>query len=185
MNSTFMNRITAIIWCCFLVLAATAGAATPEEVADKYLTALRKEGLRSTVKFFHPEEQQKVADLIIELASSVGEGSERPPFLENGETVESLKKQTALQLTEKFFGWMEKAVPQIASVMKTAQVKVIGHLADGDTVYLVSKLTFELEGEKVETTDVLPMKKLGDDYRVLMKGDFAQILKAVKKKFGK
>lgn len=146
------------------------------------MAAIRQDGLLATIDFLHPDEIKKLSDLIIEMLSVGGEKTKKIPFLEKGESIETFKKLSAEQQARRFFGWLGKEIPQLSAMMKNAQVKTLGHVNDGDTVYLVSKLTLQIEGENMEVTDVLPMKKSGDEYRVLLKGDFSKLLKAVKQK---
>lgn len=125
------------------------------------------------MKFWHPEGVQQIANLLTELVDVAASKGVQPPFAEKAETVESLKKLTADQLVEKLVKWVEREFPQITSALRASQVRVIGHVTDGEITYLVAKVTFEVEGEKTEQMDFYPLKKLGDEYRLMPKAAFA------------
>ena len=127
--------------------------------------------------FWHPEGVQQLADLLTELADVAVSKGVQPPFAEKNETAESLKKLSAKQLVEKFVKWLEREVPQITGVLKTSQVRVIGHVTDGEITYLVAKVAFEVEGEKTEQLDFYPLKKLGDEYRLMPKAEFGRVVR--------
>ncbi len=133
------------------------------------------------MKLTHPDEIKKLAGLIVELAALAVKNGESVPFIEKGDSVKQLRAQPPEQVAAKFFSWLGKVAPQLSSLLKTAEARTIGHLKDGDTVYVVTKLSMKMEGEIIESTDVLPLKKMGDSYGMLLKADMTQMLRGMKK----
>ena len=181
-----MNRLLAILLLMLGVACAVPqaiAADTPEEFAARYLESIRKNGMKDLGSFIHPDEIKKLADLIVELAdtAAAGDKAETIPFLKKGENAETLRKLSSAEIANRFFGWINEAIPQLTEMLKTAEVKTIGHVTDGDTVYVVAKLSFTMEGEVINGTDVLPLRRDGENYKALLKAEMTGILKAMKK----
>jgi len=162
--------------------AATAAIAeTPEEFSARYLAAVKADGLKAIPNFLDDTESRKLGDLVVELAGIAAQAGKPLPFLGAGETAESLKSLPSKESGARFFSWLDTAAPQLTQVMKTANARPLGHVTDGDFVYVVAKLTFKVEGEEIVSTDVLPLKKSGDGYRMLLKAEMTGVLKSMKK----
>jgi hypothetical protein len=139
--------------------------------------------MKDLASFIHPDELKKLADLIADIAEMAGkEGKAEPvPFLKEGDTAESLRKLPPVEIANKFFGWIGEVAPELTQMLRTAEAKTVGHVTDGDTVYVVAKLSFTMEGEVINATDVLPLRQDGDSYKALLKAEMTGILKAMKK----
>ena len=156
-------------------------AETPEEFSQRYLQELRTKGLSGVTGFIHPDEAKKLGDMLIELADIAEKAGQKVPFFGPDDTSAALRRLPPEKLCVKFFSFVEKAAPQLTQMLSGAQAKTIGHVTDGDTVYVVAKLTFETEGESIAATDVMPLKKDGDSYKVLLKAEVTNLLRAMKK----
>jgi hypothetical protein len=164
----------------FICAAPKAAVAdTPEEFAARYLDSMRRTGMKDLASFIHPDELRKLADLIIEIADIAK--SEPVPFLKAGETPELLRKLPPAELAGRFFAWIGEVAPQLTQMLRTAEARTIGHVKDGDIVYVVAKLSFKMEGEPIDATDVLPLRLDGDSYKALLKAEMTGVLNAMKK----
>jgi hypothetical protein len=158
---------------------SAAAADTPEEFSARYLDSMRRNGMKDLATFIHPDELKNLADLVLELAEVAK--AEPVPFLKPGETAEALRKLPPAEIANRFFGWLGEVAPQLTQMLRTAEAKPLGHVTDGDTVYVVAKLSFTMEGEVIQATDVLPLRRDGENYKALLKAEMTGILKAMKK----
>ena len=162
---------------------SAAAAETPEEFSTRYFESMRRNGMRDMVNFIHPDELKKLADFITEIADAEARDgkTESVPFLKNGETLESLRKLPSAEIANKFLVWVGEVAPQLTQMLRTAEVKTVGHVTDGDTVYVVAKLSFTMDGEVINATDVLQLRRDGENFKMLLKAEMTGILKAMKK----
>ena len=178
-----LSILLSVLVLGFAFIFPAAAAETPEEFSARYLDSMRRSGMKDLASFIHPDELKKLAELITEIADvAAKEGkSEAVPFLKGGDTADSLRKLPSVEVANKFFAWIGEVAPQLTQMLRTAEAKTVGHVTDGETVYVVAKLSFTMEGEVINGTDVLPLRRDGDGYKALLKAEMTGILKAMKK----
>lgn len=97
--------------------------------------------------------------------------------------VESDSAARGLSNEEIFAGFVRFAMtqdPDLLSSMRTAQLRVLGHLMEGETAHVVSRVTISYQGISVSQMDVSSFREVDGEWRGLLSGDISSLAKALR-----
>ena len=181
-----MSRITLITALVVLVaMPVAAQQETPEDVAMQYLALMRSRDWTGIARLTHPEAMVELRSLLDPLFTSTR--PEADDFRLQLLGVRTAAEAQALSDTTTFINFLDamgERVPAIDDVMRRATVEPIGHVARGDTAYVVYRTTITIENMPVSTLSVLPLLRAGDAWRGLLSGDFSSLATALRQALG-
>jgi hypothetical protein len=161
---------------------------TPEAVAGRAINALKEDRLNDFAKDMHPDALKELKSALVsvaEAAAKSGEGKEILALLGDAKSVADLKKLDDQQFFVAFYRGLIRLQPKLKQVLSTADVKIIGHVMEGeDTAHVVHRMIMDVEGIRVSKTDIISMRKRESSWGMLLTGDLENVTKSLKRQFG-
>ena len=159
---------------------AAAQSETPEEVALRYVTAMQTSNWMEVSELMHPDALHELRELFT-LLFEVPEASELVGQLLG---VSSVTEAQAMSDTALFAGFIEFVVTQdanVADALRTARIEVLGHVPEGTTdAHVVFRTEMTVRGVDMTQMDVISVRRSGDTWRSLLKGDMSAIAAAIR-----
>ncbi len=151
--------------------------ATPEQVAQEFVQATRDTNWARMAGLMHPSALKQFHDLfspVLQCPSATA-AQIRQTLFGIGSTVEAARTSDSALMVA-LFRTMSGRASGLAEVMRTAQLRVIGHVLEGaDTVHVVSRLSVAVDSFPLTQMDVVSMARSGPTWRVLLKADFSAL----------
>lgn len=158
---------------------------TPETVAEHYAAAMRAGDWVALTSLMHPDALRKFRGFFAPIV-------EENAFGEVGKVLFGVDKAAdfaALSDSEVFrrlFGFLASNTPALKEALGGAAMTVIGHVNEGpDTVHLVFRMRVSVQGIAVEKVDVMPMRRHGATWLVLLSGDMEGVAAALRAQLAK
>ena len=155
--------------------SAQGVAETPEQVAERYIHALKARQWDSMALLMHPAALRQLRDVLTPLFEAPSLGEARDELL----GVHSIGEAQALSDTAVFIAFMSRAMSsqtQLMDLMGRAQIQVLGHLAEGpDTVHVLYRISIEDTTVVVSKMDVFSELRWGDSWRGLLEADLRML----------
>ena len=158
----------------------------PEPVAASYLSAMQAGDWAGMAKLMHPDALHQLREFMAPLfASGIPEAEEfRQQFL----GVRTAAEAAALSDTTVFTNFvraLNARNPVATQALREAIIEQIGHVTEGpDIAHVVYRATLDVEGMSVTNVSVLPLKRSGDLWRVLLTGDYSALATALRQALG-
>jgi len=153
---------------------------TPEKAAMAYMGAMRAGDAMGMARLMHPE----ALALLRSTLGTVLLTKDAAPFRDQlfpGRDV------AALSDTEFFAGFLRFAMtqdPDLAQIMRTARMSVVGSVPEAETVHVLMRLTMTIEGITASKLEVFSAKRDGSRWLGLLSGDFEIMTAALQRAFG-
>lgn len=146
---------------------------------DAYLEAMRDSNFDAAASHMHPDELQRLHDMVAPLLAHGLEKGGPMPFLE-AETAEELEALSPEMLFINILEFGMNREPGLARAMKTARTRTIGVVVDGQTAYLVYELEMVVSDIKVRKNAVTAMIPHEDGWRLALTGDMESMAEGLK-----
>jgi hypothetical protein len=162
-----------------------AQAETPEAVTQNYLDAMRRRDWKEIATLTHPDAFIELRQLLHPLfESSLPEADDfRQEFL-GVRTVDEAKALTDTTVFINFLRLMGERLPPIEDGLRRAVIEPIGHVARGDTAYVVYRSTTTVQAMPVSTLSVFSLRAVGDTWRAQLTADFTSLATALRQALG-
>lgn len=164
-----------------LVLSAAALAqARPEDVAARYLEAVRDRGFAAGADFLHPDEMARFQALLIPVLeaeqASGGRALLNATFGREA-TLLSARLADPADFLRRFARVMAVRAPDQPTGFD--QLQVLGSVPEGDTVHVLARLRTAVEDGPRERLVVVSLRPVEADWRVLLSPDIEQAARAM------
>lgn len=181
-----------------VLLVCLPGPAFAEPVKDQrvldafdlYMLSLRDGDYDTMASLMHPGELNKLKSLMVLLgkaANDAGQFQQLSVLLGGHESVESLQAAEPDALFSDFMAGISKMIPQLGEAFKTAEVKLLGQVKEGEddpALHLVYRMKFQMDGVDIQAVDVSTMRLHKGSYYFLVDEQAQGILKSIKKQLG-
>jgi len=165
---------------------AEAQESTPEATASAYMQAVRAGNWAGMAKLMHPEALNQLRTLMQPLFAS--NAPEADDFRQRFLGVRTAREAAALSDTTVFANFvrsLNEQNPTAAQALQAATIEEIGHVSEGpDVAHVVYRATLDVEGMTISNVNVLTVKRSGDDWRVLLTGDYSALATALRQALG-
>ena len=164
--------------------AAPSARATPEGVTGLYLGAIRAGKWDDAAALMHPAALHQLRAMFepIVRADTSGELGRQLFGVANAAALAALS-DTAL--FAHFLRTVIGASPELAQIMTSADVRMIGHVNDGpDSAYVVYRIHVSLGGIGIGKVDTAPTERFGSEWRMLLTGDVENMAAGLRARFG-
>jgi len=153
---------------------------TPEDVARAYFTALQDRGMPIVAEFMHSGEMAKFKSVFIAvMEKEAATGKRELVFLLFGDKA-TLAEVKALSPKEFMYVFMQKASGLLPKKeFQFDKQDVIGSLAEGDLVHVVSRIEVGLRTVKIKKVIVVSMKRDGDEWKLLLTEELDGLLQVL------
>lgn len=166
-----------------LVMSAHGLAAqeSPEQVMERYYDTFRTGDYAANVALMHPEALQSMKETLAGLAAMPG-AEEAPEFAQmfGVSSIEEFNQLAPAALFERILR-AQLEQPEMREVLSNAQVNVLGHVMEGDSVaHVVYRMRMGIGEMTVDQVQVAPLKRANGEWRVLLTGSFAGMMNAAR-----
>ena len=157
----------------------TQTAETPEQVTDRFLTAMRAADWQGMAALMHQNALKQMRQLLAGLLEAPNGGPMRQQLL----GVTTVQQAKALSDTAVFASLMRMTTQDadVAELLRTAKVQVLGHVNEGaDTVHVVYRMAMTVNGIPVTKMDVMSLARSPVGWRGLLKGDVSALAAGIR-----
>jgi hypothetical protein len=154
-----------------LVAAATlalprAGAAqeTPEAVAQRYLASMKARDWAANAAMVHPAELDSIKAAFMDVARSDTSTAGLRAIFQVGSAAE-LQALPSTQVYARFVGSTVGAQAEMQHFLESATFKVLGHVDEGDSAYVVYRVTGTGASGPVSQVTVMSLRRDGATWK--------------------
>ena len=159
--------------------ASVQAAETPEQVTDRFLAAMRAADWQGMAALMHPNALKETRQLLAGVFEAPNAGEFRQQLL----GVTTVEQAKAMSDTAVFAALMRLTTQDenVAALLKTATVQVIGHVNEGsDTAHVVYRMAMTINGIPITKMDVMSLARSPVGWRGLLKGDVAALAAGIR-----
>jgi hypothetical protein len=155
--------ILAVALAMALPLAATAQE-TPEQVAERYLSTMKAKDWAGNAALVHPSELDSLKAAFVDVAhSDTSTAGLRALF--NVSSARELEALTPVQVYQRFVASTVGQQAEMTQFLATAVFKVLGHVAEGDSVYVVYRVSATGSAGPMSQVTVMSLRRSGAGWR--------------------
>lgn len=176
---TLLRAAGALIAALVMSAPGLAAQETPGQVMERYYDTFRTGDYAANVALMHPEALQSMKETLTGLAAIPG-ADESPEFAQmfGVSSMEELNQLAPAVLFERILR-TQLEQPEMREVLSNAQVNVLGHVMEGDSVaHVVYRMRMGVGEMTVDQVQVAPLKRADGEWRVLLTGSFAGMMNA-------
>ena len=175
-----MKRVLWLIVAVTVAPVAKAAAqATPEAAATAFGTAFAAGDWAGAARLMHPAALRQLRELFSLALTNDKLGEARQKLF----GLQSVAEATATPDTALFAAFLKNLMsrqPGFLEAMKTATITPIGHVQQGDTVLVVTRIGLKAGGVAMTQFDVMPFLRDGQVWRGALKADFTNMAAMLK-----
>jgi len=143
---------------------AAAAQETPEQVAERYLSTMKARNWAANAALVHPEELDSIKAAFVDVArSDTSTAGLRALF--NVSTARELEALTPVQVYERFVASTVGQQAEMTQFLASAVFKVLGHVAEGDSVYVVYRVSATGAGGPMTQVTVMSLRRSGAGWK--------------------
>lgn len=154
-------------------------AETPEQVTERFIAAMRAADWNGMAALMHQNALKEMRQFLGALLEAPDAGQMRQQLL----GVSTVQQAQALSDTAVFAALMRTTTQEadVAELMKTAKVQVLGHVNEGpDTVHVVYRMALTINGIPITKMDVMSLARSPVGWRGLLKGDVSALAAGIR-----
>ena len=160
---TMKRALLAAVAMIAMPLAAAAQE-TPEQVAERYLSTMKARNWAANGAVVHPEELDSLKAAFVDVAhSDTSTAGLRALF--NVSTARELEALTPVQVYERFVGSTVGQQAEMTTFLSSAVFKVLGHVAEGDSVYVVYRVSATGSAGPMSQVTVMSLRRSGSGWK--------------------
>jgi hypothetical protein len=181
MKHFLLQNILNISFCIFLYPQATTEN-PPEDVALEYLAAVDSGDWDHIASLMHPEAKASIRGFmeIIPDAEESQKAFKMIWSVNNKEQAEALSDE---EIFARFMRFADQA-KGLSESMDDTETEILGKIFEGeDTCHVLCRIETTVKGVPFRTLEVISMTKLSSGWGILLKGDLAVMIAALKEKF--
>ena len=160
-------------------VAAQGPGATPEAAAAGLIGALRAGDWDGMAAKMHPAALRELRSFLDPLLELPDAEEFRSTFLGVRSDAEA-RGLTDAALFARFIRFTMTQDTSMLPAMRTAQLAVLGHVMEGDTAHVVSRLSMTFQGIAVSKMEVSSFQEFNGEWRGLLTGDISGLAKALR-----
>lgn len=141
-----------------------AAQETPEQVAERYLATMKASDWAGNAAMVHPAELDSLKAAFMDVArSDTSTAGLRALF--NVASAAELQALPAAQVYARFVGATVGQQQEMRTFLAGAVFKVLGHVAEGDSVYVVYRVTATGAGGAMSQVTVMSLRRDGAGWK--------------------
>jgi hypothetical protein len=143
---------------------AAAAQETPEQVAERYLSTMKARDWAANAAVVHPAELDSLKAAFVDVAhSDTSTAGLRALF--NVSAARELEALTPVQIYARFVASTVGQQAEMTQFLASAVFKVLGHVAEGDSVYVVYRVTATGSGGPMSQVTVMSLRRAGAGWK--------------------
>lgn len=165
----------ALLACGATPALSQRDSATPEQVASRYMQAMKAQQWDSMAYLMHPYALRQLRELLGPLFEAPSMDGPRQELL----GVRTLAEARALSDTAVFVALISRVMSsqaQLTEFLRDATIQFIGHVPEGrDTVHVVYRMRYQKGEAAISKMDVVSMQRMGITWRALLSADLRML----------
>jgi hypothetical protein len=161
--------------------AAQQAVETPEQVAVRYMGAIRSSDWAGAAALMHPEALRELHELFRPILEAP-EGAEFRRMLLG---VNDVQEAVAASDTLVFVSLMRLTVSQesgLGDALRSATARVLGTVPEGpDTAHVVARMALSIQGVSASVMEVTSFRRWGTTWRGMLKGELTAMAAALRR----
>lgn len=171
---------TLLLTCLLAVSFAGPSRAVltgPEAAVAAYFTAFKSGDLAAVAMLIHPEElstfRATMLPLIRKGIDSVNEESDEEDRMAvrlfmRGDSMETIGSESPAEFFARFLNWVMALNPAMADAMRTANVRTLGEVQEGDLSHVVYRVQIKAQDGSVDQVSVMTAKHYEEEWKLLL-----------------
>lgn len=156
-----------------LLLAPAAAVAqpaeTPVDVARRYFETVRRNDWQAGAALMHPDELARFKELFVTLLASGKKGEDVVKELMELESASDLLNLSGSQVFERFLRTFMGRSPEMAEMMASMRVSIIGSVPEGqDTAHILYRTEMDAAEMPDREINVVSMKRMENSWRMML-----------------
>lgn len=164
-------------------LAAQAAPDSPEAVAQRYVAAMRGRDWKAMAALMHPQALAKFRSMV----GAAMHDTDAAPIREqlfSGATPAQLDSMTDVDFYARFIAAAMGADPELQTMMDSAHVNILGHVAETPEItHVVFTMRLAIGPVSVSKPDVLTLRRQGSKWLALLRADMEIMAAALEQRF--
>lgn len=171
-------RVMVLLTGALLALPATAQE-TPEQVVQRYFDTFKSGDFTANAAMMDPAALIELRDMMASMAAASGVAAdETQAELREMFGVDNATQLRALEPAVLYERMLRSVLGdgEMREVMNGADVRVLGHVLEGDTAHVVYRMKMAVMGTSIDQVQVSPVRRVDGQWRVLLTGSFAGLI---------
>src|SRR4051812_23541952 len=157
---------------------AAAAQDTPEQVAERYLSTMKAKDWAANAALVHTEELDSLKAAFLDVAhSDTSSAGLRALF--NVSTARELEALTPVQVYQRFVASTVGEQAEMTRFLSTAVFKVLGHVAEGDSVYVVYRVSATGASGPMTQVTVMSLRRSGTGWKMRLTDELRSTIVAL------
>jgi hypothetical protein len=156
---------------------------SPEAVVESYGAALRASDWPGAARLMHPAALTQIRGLLQLLTDADTSGDVLAQFFGIGSAAEF----AAMPDTVLYARFLKSVLNRegLQEAFQNSTLAPLGHVSrPGDTVFVVSRMTVDVEGTQISSFQVMPMLRWQGTWRQLLQTDFSNLVTMLRRQLG-
>jgi hypothetical protein len=160
-----MNKLNWAVLAAALVIAAPLAAQdTPAQVAERYLATMKTRDWAANATLVHPAELDSLKAAFVDVArSDTSSAGLRALF--NVSTPRELEALPPVQVYQRFVASTVGQQAEMTQFLSSAVFKVLGHVEEGDSAYVVYRVTATASSGPMTQVTVMSLRRVPGGWR--------------------
>ena len=157
---------------------AAAAQETPEQVAERYLASMKARDWAAHAALVHPAELDSIKAAFMDVArSDTSTAGLRALF--NVGTAAELQALPPQQVYQRFVASTVGEQAEMRQFLASAVFKVLGHVAEGDSVYVVYRVSATGAGGPMSQVTVMSLRRDGTGWKTRLTDELRATITAL------
>ena len=143
---------------------AAAAQETPEQVAERYLASMKARDWAANAALVHPAELDSIKSAFMDVARSDTSTAGLRAIFQVGSAAE-LQALPPVQVYARFVGSTVGAQEEMLRFLQGATFKVLGHVDEGDSTYVVYRVSGTAAAGAVSQVTVMSLRRDGAGWK--------------------
>ena len=176
-----MRKSMGMVLAAVLAMALPHGAAaqeTPEQVAERYLSSMKARDWAANAALVHPAELDSIKAAFMDVArSDTSTAGLRALF--NVSSARELEALPPAQVYQRFVGSTVGQQAEMTQFLSTAVFKVLGHVTEGDSAYVVYRVSATGAGGPMSQVTVMSLRRDGAAWKTRLTDELRATIAAL------
>lgn len=160
---------------------------TPEKIAQAYFEAIHQNRLEDLVQYFHPQELDKIRNMLLPVAKRVDRVGKRTDlFLSLFDGVKNIKMLTKLDSQDFFLAYYKQTIKRIPyhQLLKNTKTQIIGYVTEGHNfAHVVCRHNTVVKGKNLTNLSLLSLQQDKSGWRILLTSEIEGMANMLKQRF--
>ena len=165
MSTMKIRTLAALLPALFAIAAPRVAAAqTPEQVAERYLATMKAKDWAANAALVHPAELDSIKAAFVDVARSDTSTAGLRAIFQVGSAAE-LQALPPVQVYARFVGATVGGQAEMQQFLASASFKVLGHVDEGDSTYVVYRVSGSAAAGVVSQVTVMSLRRDGAGWK--------------------